>query len=290
MAEMAGATGLTDALSMAMAPICQRRRSHDPGRVLVDLAVMLADGGDRLSDVATLRNRPDLFGHVTSTPTAWRVIKGTTSACGTVAKRGRGRRPVDGLSSWPEGTGAIAPPGSSSCSWFTTRSPSPRPGAPRRVGQLDGKPCRPHCAPSTGPVVPIGPGLIAQPAQCPITQRRAGNDEPSLDAVPTSRPVVRSLITLSAVEDPALLRTRATKGARRARNALTPTGARQAQARSHDARRRRASKGPLRAYWSISQRVDGANGSWQPSGPWKQSHGRGTGWQRDHPPCGSDCH
>jgi len=43
--------------------------------VLVDLAVMLADGGDCLSHVATLRDQPDLFGHVASNPTAWRVIE-----------------------------------------------------------------------------------------------------------------------------------------------------------------------------------------------------------------------
>jgi hypothetical protein len=36
--------------------------------------VTLADGGDCVSDLATLRNEPDLFGHVASTPTAWRVI------------------------------------------------------------------------------------------------------------------------------------------------------------------------------------------------------------------------
>jgi len=74
-AEMADATGLTDALSVAMAPICRRRRRHDPGRVLVDLAVMLADGEDCLSHVATPHDQPDLFGSVASSPTAWRVIE-----------------------------------------------------------------------------------------------------------------------------------------------------------------------------------------------------------------------
>ncbi len=36
---------------------------------------MLADGGDCLSHVATLRDQPDLFGSVASSPTAWRVIE-----------------------------------------------------------------------------------------------------------------------------------------------------------------------------------------------------------------------
>jgi hypothetical protein len=71
---MAEATGLTGAMSRAMAPTVKRRRRHDPGQVLVDLAVMLADGGDCLSDLAVLRNQPTLFGTVASTPTASRVV------------------------------------------------------------------------------------------------------------------------------------------------------------------------------------------------------------------------
>jgi hypothetical protein len=43
--------------------------------VLRDLAVMLADGGDCLSDLAALRDQPELFGPVASTPTAWRVLE-----------------------------------------------------------------------------------------------------------------------------------------------------------------------------------------------------------------------
>jgi Transposase DDE domain group 1 len=42
---------------------------------LRDLAVMLADGGDCLSDLAVLRDQPELFGPVASTPTAWRVVE-----------------------------------------------------------------------------------------------------------------------------------------------------------------------------------------------------------------------
>jgi hypothetical protein len=36
---------------------------------------MLADGGDCLSDLAVLRDQPELFGQVASTPTAWRVVE-----------------------------------------------------------------------------------------------------------------------------------------------------------------------------------------------------------------------
>ena len=36
---------------------------------------MLADGGDCLSDLAALRDQPELFGQVASIPTAWRVLE-----------------------------------------------------------------------------------------------------------------------------------------------------------------------------------------------------------------------
>ena len=70
LAEMADFVGLTSGLSDALAPTVQRRRRHDPGRVLLDLALTLADGGDCLSDLSVLRDQPALFGAVASTPTA----------------------------------------------------------------------------------------------------------------------------------------------------------------------------------------------------------------------------
>jgi len=41
---------------------------------LADLAVMLADGGVAIGDLAVLRDQPGLFGPVASTATAWRVL------------------------------------------------------------------------------------------------------------------------------------------------------------------------------------------------------------------------
>jgi Transposase DDE domain group 1 len=73
-ADMADGLGLTAGLSAAMAQTRQRRSGHDPGRVLVDLAVMVADGGTSLSDLKVLRDQPELFGTVASDPTAWRVL------------------------------------------------------------------------------------------------------------------------------------------------------------------------------------------------------------------------
>jgi hypothetical protein len=74
LAEMADFVGLTSALSDALAPTVQRKRRHDPGRVLLDVALTLADGGDCLSDLSVLRDQPNLFGAVASTPTASRVV------------------------------------------------------------------------------------------------------------------------------------------------------------------------------------------------------------------------
>lgn len=75
MAEMAEELRLTEALSVAMAPTKERRRGHDRGEVLVDLAVMVVDGGEAISDLATLRDQPALFGEVASNPTAWRALE-----------------------------------------------------------------------------------------------------------------------------------------------------------------------------------------------------------------------
>lgn len=71
---LADRLGLTAGLSGAMADTRSRRSAHDPGWVLRDLAVMLADGGDCLSDLGALRNQADLFGRVASNATAWRAI------------------------------------------------------------------------------------------------------------------------------------------------------------------------------------------------------------------------
>jgi hypothetical protein len=66
--------GLMDGLSGALAGTRERRSSHDPGRVFCDLAVMAADGGRCVSDLAALAGQPALFGNIASVPTARRVL------------------------------------------------------------------------------------------------------------------------------------------------------------------------------------------------------------------------
>jgi hypothetical protein len=70
--ELADRVELTGALAWRASG---GQRRHPDAHVLRDLAVMLADGGDCLSDLAVLREQPELFGPVASTPTAWRVIE-----------------------------------------------------------------------------------------------------------------------------------------------------------------------------------------------------------------------
>jgi hypothetical protein len=74
--ELADRLGLTAALGWR-GP--QGRRRYPDAAVLRDLAVLLADGGDCLSDLAVLRDQPALFGPVASTPTAWRVVERAAS-------------------------------------------------------------------------------------------------------------------------------------------------------------------------------------------------------------------
>jgi hypothetical protein len=64
--ELADRIGLTKALGWQQA---SARHRHPDAAVLRDLAVLLADGGDCLSEEAVLRDQPELFGPVASTPT-----------------------------------------------------------------------------------------------------------------------------------------------------------------------------------------------------------------------------
>jgi hypothetical protein len=73
--ELADRLELTAALTEAMAPSRERRSAHDPGAVLRDLAVAIADGGDHVSDLGVLRGQEALFGAVASETTVHRVLK-----------------------------------------------------------------------------------------------------------------------------------------------------------------------------------------------------------------------
>lgn len=74
---LADRTGLTGELSKAMV-----RRNfnpvHDRGRVLADVAVMLADGGEAIADIDVLRHQGAVLGPVASPPTVWRTLDEVT--------------------------------------------------------------------------------------------------------------------------------------------------------------------------------------------------------------------
>ncbi|MGW7674540.1 transposase, partial [Streptomyces sp. NPDC054775] len=67
-------TGLDQAISAALTPWRKPRAVHDPGKILLDVALAVALGGDCLADVGMLRAEPAVFGPVASDPTVSRLI------------------------------------------------------------------------------------------------------------------------------------------------------------------------------------------------------------------------
>jgi hypothetical protein len=67
-------TGLDRGLSAGLERWRAPRAVLDPGKIIADLAVMLALGGDCLADIAVLRAEPALFGPVASDPVVSRLI------------------------------------------------------------------------------------------------------------------------------------------------------------------------------------------------------------------------
>jgi hypothetical protein len=74
LADLADRTTLTGQLSAALAGLARPRAVHDSGRMLVDLAVAVADGAECISDIAVLADQPGLFGPVASDSTVWRLL------------------------------------------------------------------------------------------------------------------------------------------------------------------------------------------------------------------------
>lgn len=72
--NLADRVGLTSAYSVAVPWRGERAPGHDRGRLLAQVAVMLAGGGECVADMAALRDQPDLFGEVASAPTIWRAV------------------------------------------------------------------------------------------------------------------------------------------------------------------------------------------------------------------------
>ncbi len=86
---LADRVGLTGALSGALA-----RRGfvpvYDRGKVLVDVATVLAAGGEAISDIDTLRHKP-VWGPVASPVTVWRALDEITPAALVRISRARAK-------------------------------------------------------------------------------------------------------------------------------------------------------------------------------------------------------
>ena len=72
--ETIRAAGLDRALSEALSRWRKPLAVHDPGKIICDLAMSLVLGGEALSDLATLRAEPGIYGPVASDPTVSRLI------------------------------------------------------------------------------------------------------------------------------------------------------------------------------------------------------------------------
>jgi Transposase DDE domain group 1 len=86
LAETARVSGLGEGLAGGLARWRAPRAVHDPGKVLTDLAMALALGGDCLADVAVLRAQPELAGPVAADPVISRLV-GALAAEGPRALR-----------------------------------------------------------------------------------------------------------------------------------------------------------------------------------------------------------
>lgn len=88
--DLADRTGLTSAYSDAVPWTGERAPLHDRGRLLAQVAVMLAGGGECVADMAALRDQPELFGEVASGPTIWRALHGVDAETLEVLRQARG--------------------------------------------------------------------------------------------------------------------------------------------------------------------------------------------------------
>ncbi len=95
LADVADRATLTAQLAEELAGLRKPRARHDPGRVLVDMAVALADGATTISDVAVLADQAELFGSVASDSTCWRLLDRLDAAqLGAVARARAAAREV----------------------------------------------------------------------------------------------------------------------------------------------------------------------------------------------------
>jgi len=101
--ETARRSGLAEELSTRLGRWRKPLATHDPAKIVLDLAVAVALGGDAAADVAVLRAQSGVFGSVASDPTVSRLIGDwpATSTTRWRPSRRRGRWRVSGYGSAP---------------------------------------------------------------------------------------------------------------------------------------------------------------------------------------------
>ena len=107
-AETLRVTGLAAGLSQGLVRWRPARAVHDPGKVIADLAVAVALGGDCLADIAALRAEPELYGPVASDPVVSRTVAALAADPGRALKAIRAARAQARERAW-ELAGATAP-------------------------------------------------------------------------------------------------------------------------------------------------------------------------------------
>ena len=106
--QAAALTELGQGLSAGLARWRPSRAVHDPGKIVTDLVVALALGGDCLADVAVLRAQPELFGSVASDPVVSRLIAALAADTRRSLRAIRAARATARMRAWAL-AGAAAP-------------------------------------------------------------------------------------------------------------------------------------------------------------------------------------
>ena len=103
-----GVTDLDRGLEAALERWRPARAVHAPGKIIADLAVAVALGGDCLADVAMLRAQPELFGLVASDPVVSRLVARLAAEAPRALKAIRAARAAARQRAW-DLAGANAP-------------------------------------------------------------------------------------------------------------------------------------------------------------------------------------
>jgi hypothetical protein len=145
-------TGLDRGLGAALERWPPARAAHSPGKIVTDLAVALALGGDCLADVAMLRSQPELSGPVAPDPVVSRLV---ARLAGDALKAIRAARAAARARAW-ELAGGAAP---------AAETPPARRGNPARPARK-----------------PRPPGATAGPPGTPKTLKKAVSRSPGHQA------------------------------------------------------------------------------------------------------------